>query len=79
MRTNIVIDDDLIARAMQASGLSTKRATVEAGLRLLIKVYGQGEIRLLRGKVKWQGSLEEMRASRVAEAQTPYDEESTGL
>ena len=78
MRTNIVIDDDLIARAMQASGLSTKHAAVEAGLRLLVKVYEQGDIRQLRGKVKWQGSLEEMRASRVAESQTPYDEEITG-
>jgi Arc/MetJ family transcription regulator len=67
MRTNIVIDDKLIARAMQASGLATKRATVEAGLQLLIQVKAQTGIRHLRGKVKWEGNLAEMRASRVRE------------
>ncbi|MBI5651396.1 MAG: type II toxin-antitoxin system VapB family antitoxin [Chloroflexi bacterium] len=67
MRTNIVIDDKLIARAMQASGLATKRATVEAGLQLLIQVKAQTGIRRLRGKVKWEGNLAEMRAGRVRE------------
>jgi Arc/MetJ family transcription regulator len=65
MRTNIVIDDKLIEQAMDVSGLPTKRATVEAGLRLLIQVKGQTGIRRLRGKVKWEGDLAEMRADRV--------------
>ena len=65
MRTNIIIDDRLIHEAMRASGLTTKRAAVEAGLRLLIEVKGQQGIRRLRGKVKWEGNLNEMRASRV--------------
>jgi Arc/MetJ family transcription regulator len=65
MRTNIVIDDKLIEQAMDVSGLPTKRATVEAGLRLLIQVKGQTGIRRLRGKVKWEGDLAEMRAGRV--------------
>ena len=65
LRTNIVIDDRLIERAMQASGARTKRAAVEAGLKLLIQVRSQGGIRRLRGKVDWEGNLGEMRAGRV--------------
>lgn len=65
MRTNIVIDDGLIQKAMKATGLHTKKAVVEAGLRLLIDVKAQVGIRRLRGKVKWEGDLDEMRASRT--------------
>ena len=65
MRTNIVIDEKLINRAMRATGLRTKRAVVEEGLRMLIQVKSQTGIRSLRGKVKWNGNLDEMRASRV--------------
>jgi predicted nucleic acid-binding protein/Arc/MetJ family transcription regulator len=65
MRTNIVIDDGLIQKAMRATGLRTKRAVVEAGLLLLIQVKAQTGIRRLRGKIKWEGDLNEMRASRV--------------
>lgn len=66
MRTNIVIDDDLIEQAMKATGLPTKKAVVEAGLQLLIQVKAQTGVRRLRGKVKWQGNLDELRSSRVA-------------
>lgn len=65
MRTNIVIDDTLIQKAMRATGLHTKRAVVEAGLELLIQVKAQAGIRRLRGKVQWEGNLNEMRSSRV--------------
>lgn len=65
MRTNIVIDDDLMQKAMKATGLHTKKAVVEAGLKLLIDVKAQAGIRRLRGKVKWEGNLDEMRASRT--------------
>ena len=65
MRTNIDIDDDLMSKAMRASGAPTKRAAVEQGLRLLIDVRGQHAIRQLRGKVKWTGDLEASRLSRV--------------
>jgi Arc/MetJ family transcription regulator len=68
MRTNIVIDDRLMQAAMKATGLPTKRAVVEAGLRLLVEVKAQAGVRRLRGKVKWQGDLDQMRSSRVAEA-----------
>ncbi len=61
MRTNIVIDDDLMADALKATGLNTKKEAVEEGLKLLIKRNSQQEIRKLRGKLKWEGNLEEMR------------------
>ena len=59
MRTNIVIDDKLMEEALRQTGLPTKRAVVEAGLKLLIRVKSQGDIRKLRGKVQWEGDLEE--------------------
>ncbi len=65
MRTNIVIDDRLMRRAMAASRFTTKRAAVEEGLRLLVRTKAQARIRRLRGKVKWQGNLEGLRARRV--------------
>lgn len=67
MRTNIVIDDDLMAKALRASRLPTKRAAVEAGLRLIIAVSAQGAIRSLKGKVRWEGDLEASRRSRMVE------------
>lgn len=65
MRTNIDIDDDLMAEAMRASGEPTKRAAVERGLRLLIDVKGQGAIRRLKGKIKWTGDLDASRLERT--------------
>ena len=61
MRTNIVIDDKLMADALKASGARTKREAVEMGLRTLLQLRRQGEVRRLRGKVKWEGDLEAMR------------------
>ncbi|MDF0489270.1 type II toxin-antitoxin system VapB family antitoxin [Sphingomonas sp. H39-1-10] len=61
MRTNIVIDDDLIAEAMAASGARTKREAVELGLRTLLQVRRQAGIRAFRGKLGWTGDLDEMR------------------
>ena len=67
MRTNVVIDDQLMNEAMKTTGLRTKRATVEAGLRLLIQVRSQARVRRLRGRVRWAGNLNEMRAGRIQE------------
>jgi Arc/MetJ family transcription regulator len=61
MRTNIVIDDKLMAAAMRATGLKTKRAVVELGLRRLVMLNAQARIRELRGKVHWEGDLRKMR------------------
>ena len=65
MRTNIDIDDRLMARAMRASGKPTKRAVVEEALELLVQVKRQAGIRKWRGKVQWDGDLEKSRANRV--------------
>ncbi len=61
MRTNIDIDDHLMTQAMRVSGARTKKATVEAGLRLLAETHAQGAIRRLRGKVQWEGNLDQSR------------------
>jgi len=61
MRTNIVIDDKLMADALKASGARTKREAVELGLRTLLQLNRQSELRKLRGKVKWEGDLDAMR------------------
>ena len=61
MRTNIVIDDELIAEAMQLSGARTKREAVEHSLRLLVQLKRQEQLRGSRGKLKWVGDLEAMR------------------
>jgi len=61
MRTNIEIDDDLIAEAMKATGARTKREAVELGLRALLRLQGQARIREYRGKLNWVGDLDAMR------------------
>jgi Arc/MetJ family transcription regulator len=63
MRTNIVIDDRLMAEALKASGYGTKKEAVEQGLKLLVKLSKQQEIRKLRGAIKWEGDLDEMRGA----------------
>ena len=64
MRTNIVIDDDLLEGAMCATGAKTKREAVELGLAALVRLKEQEEIRGLRGKLRWTGDLDEMRRDR---------------
>ncbi len=61
MRTNIVIDDKLMADALKATGLQTKKEAVEEGLRALIRLNKQAGLRALKGKLKWEGDLEDMR------------------
>jgi Arc/MetJ family transcription regulator len=61
MRTNIVIDDALMARAMKLAGTRTKRETVESALKLLIQLRQQARIRSARGKLRWRGDLDAMR------------------
>ena len=64
MRTNIVIEDDLMEEALKVSGLKTKREAVEEGLRLLVRTRRQKRIKRLRGKLEWEGSLDDMRRDR---------------
>ena len=61
MRTNVVIDDKLMADALKASGARSKREAVELGLKTLLQVGRQVEVRRLKGKVNWTGDLEAMR------------------
>lgn len=65
MRTNIVIDDKLMAQAMASSGLATKKAVIEEALRTLIRLKAQEEIRRWRGQLHWEGDLSEMREGRL--------------
>ena len=64
MRTNIVIDDKLMRDTLRATGLKTKREAVEEGLRSLLRLKRQAEIRKLRGKLNWQVDLDAMRRDR---------------
>ena len=61
MRTNIVIDDTLMRETLQATGLKTKREAVELGLRTILRLEHQAEIRRLRGNLDWRGDLDAMR------------------
>lgn len=64
MRTNIVIDDRLMEDALKLTGLKTKREAVELGLKTLIRLKKQEGIRRYRGKLRWEGDLEELRTAR---------------
>jgi len=68
MRTNIVLDEELIARAQKLTGIKTKREVVQEALRALILLREQAEIRPLRGKLQWEGNLAEQRETRLPEA-----------
>ncbi len=64
MRTNIVIDDKLMKETLRLTGLKTKREAVELGLRTLVRLRKQDDIRRFRGKLKWHGDLDEMRTDK---------------
>ncbi len=64
MRIHVVVDDELMARAMESSGLGTKRAVIEEALRTLIRLKSQAKVRALRGKLCWEGDLDKLREGR---------------
>jgi Arc/MetJ family transcription regulator len=64
MRTNIVLDEDLVERAKQLTGIKTKREVIHEALRTLIQLREQGQIRQLRGKLHWEGDLNDLREGR---------------
>jgi Arc/MetJ family transcription regulator len=68
MRTNIDIDDALLAQAMTATGFATKRATVEEGLRMLVRMRNQAEAFADLKGLGWEGDLESMRQGRSKSA-----------
>ena len=61
MRTNVVIDDRLMTNALRSSGCHTKKSVIESALHLLVQVNSQKRLRSLKGKIAWEGDLEEMR------------------
>jgi Arc/MetJ family transcription regulator len=61
MRTNVVIDDSLMARALKSGGYRTKKSAIEQGLKLLVQINSQQKLRKLKGKIHWEGDLEAMR------------------
>lgn len=61
MRTNIVIDDKLIARAQRATGIRTKKGVVEVALKLLLRLKQQETVKAWRGRLRWEGDLDTMR------------------
>jgi Arc/MetJ family transcription regulator len=63
MRTNIVIDDNLMSDALSISGVKTKKEVVELGLKMLVNLKKQEKIKAFKGKLKWQGDLEDMRTN----------------
>jgi Arc/MetJ family transcription regulator len=65
MRTTIVINDDLMAEALKATGLATKRQIVDLALRTLVRLRQQEEIARHRDKLTWEGNLEAMRIDKV--------------
>jgi Arc/MetJ family transcription regulator len=79
MRTNIVIDDSLMQQAMQASGARSKREAVELGLRTLVRLQQQGEIRSYRGQMQWEGDLEAQRLDVGLAPVCPADREQHRL
>lgn len=64
VRTNIVIDDKLMAATLKATGARTKREGVELGLMTLFRLQQQKKLRKLRGKYEWEGDLDAMRRDR---------------
>jgi Arc/MetJ family transcription regulator len=68
VRITVDIDDSLMRQAMACSGIRTKKAAVEAGLRLLVKTYAQGNIRRFRGKINWELNLANSRRRRAPTA-----------
>jgi Arc/MetJ family transcription regulator len=67
MRTNVVIDDELMADALESTGLNTKKAVIEEALRTLVRLKKQERVRSLRGKLQWEGELNTLREGRLAD------------
>jgi len=64
MRTNIVLDDTLVKRAQKLTGIRTKREVIDTALRTLVRLHEQSTAKALRGKLHWEGNLEESRLGR---------------
>ncbi len=68
MRTNVVLDDDLVKKAQELTGIKTKKGVIDEALRLLVRLRAQEKLRELRGKIDWEGDLDAMREGRFFDA-----------
>jgi Arc/MetJ family transcription regulator len=64
MRTNVVLDRELVSRAKELTGIRTTRGVILEALSLLVQLREQGEVRALRGQLRWEGDLAALRESR---------------
>jgi len=67
VRTNVELDQLLIAEALDLTGLRTKKAVIEEALRTLTRMKRQERVRALRGQLRWEGDLDELRAGRFSD------------
>lgn len=67
MRTNVVLDDELVEEAMRYTGLTTKKAVIEEALRTFVRLKSQESMRLLRGQLQWEGDLDALRRARLSD------------
>ena len=65
MRTNVLLNDDLIRKAQQLTGIKTKKEVIQVALEALIRLREQSQVRSLRGKLAWDGNLDEQRQGRA--------------
>ncbi len=78
MRTNVVLDETLLAQAKAVTGIQTTRGVIDEALRLLIRLREQGQVRDLRGQLRWEGDLATLREGRantynaMAQEMTPH-------
>ncbi len=64
-RTNVVLDDELVSDCMEVTGIKTKKLLIDFALKELLRKNNQKKILALKGKINWDGDLEEMRKGRV--------------
>ena len=65
IRTNVVLDQELIDEALALTGLKTKRAVIEEALRTLTRLKRQENVRALRGQLHWEGDLDKLRTDKT--------------
>jgi Arc/MetJ family transcription regulator len=65
IRTNVVLDQELVDEALALTGLKTKRAVIEEALRTLTRLKRQENIRALRGQLHWEGDLDKLRTDKT--------------
>ena len=64
-RTNIVLDEKLVRAGLKATGMKTRRALVDHALRELVRREKQLGLLALKGKVRWEDDLDQMRNTRT--------------